>query len=331
MKIHILFETKNDPWGGGNQFLKSLRENMRIRNVYEDDPLKAEGLLINSHHNIIKCARLKIKYPEKIIIHRLDGPVVLGRPKGRSLDGFIFLCNHLLADGTVFQSTFSREQCYANGMKQKQIESIIINAPNPAIFYPVRKRIPNRKVRLIATSWSTNVTKGFDIYHYLDQKLDFSRYDMTFVGNSPINFKNIIHHFPVRSLELANILREHDIFITASRVDPCSNSLLEGLHCGLPAVARHSGGHPGIVQQGGILFDGEHDVLKAIDTVADRIGEFRDKIDLPNINMVTDMYINIYKSVESYIDKHDREDRFSMFALSRIYACWYWLKMQHLV
>ena len=73
------------------------------------------------------------------------------------------------------------------------------------------------KINLIATSWSPNIRKGFNIYQYLDQHLNFSRYFMTFAGNSPLTFKNIEHVKPTSSTKLANLLRQHDIYLTASQ------------------------------------------------------------------------------------------------------------------
>ena len=110
--------------------------------------------------------------------------------------------------------------------------------------------------------------KGFNVYKFLDDTLDFGRYEMTFVGRSPIKFNRIQHVPPQPSEELAEVLRQHDIFVTASRNDPCSNALIEALHCGLPAVVRNDGGHPEIVGEAGELFEDERDVLDAIGKVA---------------------------------------------------------------
>ena len=40
----------------------------------------------------------------------------------------------------------------------------------------------NRKVRLISTSWSDNPRKGRATYEWIDQHLDWSRYEYSFVG-----------------------------------------------------------------------------------------------------------------------------------------------------
>ena len=47
---------------------------------------------------------------------------------------------------------------------------------------------------------------------------------------------------PLPSRELAGLLRQHDIFVTATENDAYSNALVEALSCGLPAIYLESGG-----------------------------------------------------------------------------------------
>ncbi|KKN06556.1 hypothetical protein LCGC14_1076110, partial [marine sediment metagenome] len=37
MKIHILYSFHKGPYGGGNQFLKALKKNLKKLNVYEEN------------------------------------------------------------------------------------------------------------------------------------------------------------------------------------------------------------------------------------------------------------------------------------------------------
>lgn len=278
-KIHILYNFVEGPWGGGNQFLKYLKEYFVQIGVYENDLTKADVILLNSHHCLNEAINIKRKYPEKILIHRIDGPVFLVRGNDKATDKVVFKTNKLLADGTVFQSNWSRAKCYEHGMSGARYEEVILNAPDPEIFYAKNKGpLKKRKVKLIATSWSANIKKGFDIYKFLDDKLDFSKYVMTFVGNSPIKFKNIHHITPLNSIQLADEIRKNDIFITASLNDPCSNSLIEAIHCGLPAVVRNSGGHPEIIAGSGVVFEGVEDVCESIDMVVNNYLKYVENI-----------------------------------------------------
>jgi len=301
-KIHILYKFVEGPWGGGNQFLKILLCYFREARVYSESPEDADVILFNSYpfsseylFNLV----FKLKWKsDKILIHRVDGPISYVRGTDKTIDKIIFLFNKLFADGTIFQSNWSREKNYQIGMRRPPYETIIRNAPDPNVFNSKHKKQPNeKKLKLIASSWSSNIGKGFDIYRFLDEHLDFNRYQMTFVGNSPIQFNNIKWIRPVPSLELADLLKEHDIYIIASKNDPCSNALLEALHSGLPAVARNDGGHPEIVGKAGELFEDESNVIEAIEKVAQDYKYYQAQLDLPNAYMVGKRYYQFTKNI----------------------------------
>lgn len=302
-RVHILFKFTEGPWGGGNQFLKSLKEYFKKNNVYSDEFENANVVIFNSYpfsseYLFKETFDIKKRNPDVILIHRVDGPIFLVRGKNKEIDEIIFHFNNLIADGTVFQSKWSEKKNHEMGFKKLRYGTIIMNAPDSSIFNPEGKKPFNRnKVRLIATSWSGNPRKGFDIYKYLDENLDFSRYEVTFVGNSPVEFKNIRWIKPVPSQELAEILKDHDIYITGSINDPCSNSLIEALHCGLPAIAINSGGHPEIIAGAGELFNHEKDILNAIDKVADNYEHYQSQINLPAIDEVGKGYLRFAETI----------------------------------
>ncbi len=306
MKVNILYKITDGPWGGGNQFLKGLKGYLEKAGVYEEDPEKADAILLNSHHSFREALSIKFTFPKKVIVHRVDGPVFLVRGKNREIDSLIFEVNSSIADGTVFQSNWSRAKCLESGMRGQGHETIILNAPDPEVFYPKEKKeARGGKTNIIATSWSANMKKGFNTYKFLDENLDFERFGMTFVGNSPFAFKNIKHVKPVQSRDLADMLRGHDIFITASMDDPCSNSLIEALHCGLPAVALNSGGHPEIVGKGGVVFSNDKDVIGAIEAVQRDYWGFLRNINLPHINDIGKRYydfiVNIHNETKNNV------------------------------
>ncbi|MBU0614337.1 glycosyltransferase family 4 protein [Patescibacteria group bacterium] len=285
MKIHILYNFTDGPWGGGNQFLKALKSEFVRQGVYTELPGKADVLLVNSHHRLFEAMKYKILH-RKHIVFRVDGPISLIRGKDRWLDIKISLFAKLFADGVIFQSEWSRQQNKKLFQLNNQYETVIYNAPNGDVFNTTDKKSfdPTRKIKLIATSWSANQRKGFDVYQYLDEHLDFSKYEMTFVGNSPVRFKKIKMIEPLPSEKLASVLKDHDMFITASKTDPCSNSLIEALSCGLPAVVLNDGGHPELIQDGGASFQGVEDVLEKIDLVANNYTYYRQQI--PKLDLV---------------------------------------------
>jgi len=299
--IHILWEFTDGPWGGGNQFLKALRNQFIKKGIYAEQPEKADVILFNSHQFQKRALQCKLKYPEKVFVHRVDGPILQTRGEsGLSIDRKIFYCNSLIADGTIFQSSWSRQESYRQGMKTNRLETSIINAPDPEIFHPgpaERPESDSEKIRLITTTWSSNPRKGFDIYHYLDEHLDFTRFSMTFVGNADAPFRNIETLEPKPSQELAAILRNHDIFIAASTREPCSNSFLEALHCGLPAVARDNSSYPELLDGHGLLFEGKNDIIERIQQLSNNLSHFKATGKLPSMEEVAHRYHTFFMEI----------------------------------
>ncbi len=305
MNFHILYDMRNKPWGGGNQFLKALRKRFREQGIYAEQVDDAEAVLINSHqfgkYNrfLVKLWKLTRSRPNTIVLHRVDGPIFMIRGTGPGVDHIIFRFNEMIANGTIYQSEWSKAQNSLSGMRAGVASTVIMNAPDQTVFHPRGRTKPRGKVKIISVSWSANLRKGFNIYRYLDQHLDWDRYEMTFVGNSPIVFDNVTHVPPIKSTVLASLLYQHDIFLTASQQDPCSNSLIEALHCGLPAVGLNSGGHPEIIGEAGELFESEKDVLSAIEQVATNLEHYRMIINVPTIAEIGDAYNHFAKEVAS--------------------------------
>jgi len=309
MKIHILYNFKNHPWGGGNQFLEALRKKLRENNFYEERPEKADAVLFNSHHNLESCYRLKQIDMRKIIVYRLDGPVSLVRGKEKEVDEIIKLFNVFFVDGIIFQSNWCKKKYKDFFGISSSYETVIHNASDNEIFNRIGKKDFNKKgkIKLITTSWSSNWRKGFETYLYLDENLDFSKYEMSFIGNSPIGFKNISHVRPVLPVKISEILKNQDIYITASQNDPCSNSLIEALSCGLPAVALNNGGHSELVRAGGELFNGKEDVIEKIEKVASNYHDYQSQISKFSIKEVAQKYYEFIQRI--WLDAQDKRYR----------------------
>ena len=303
MKINILFPFKAGPYGGGNQFLKALRKYFIQNAVYSEHVENADVILFNSHHKLSKLIEFKRKYPKKIFIHRIDGPVFLIRKDNMILDKLIYSINEKIADASIFQSKWSKQKNQELGIKSNTFETIILNAPNPEIFNTTGKTpfYPKGKIKIIATSWASNKNKGFETYKFLDENLDFSKYEMTFCGNTPVAFKNIKHIKALPSKKLADVLKKHDIYITASKNDPCSNSLIEAMHCGLPAIGFHDGGHPEIIGSGGLTFKNNEQIFELLKKIEKNYNHFQNNINLPDMDKTGALYFNFIQKVYSDI------------------------------
>ena len=296
LKFNILTELKDGPWGGGNQFLKLLKKEAKNRNKYSDIE-NADIILFNGHHDLYKALDVKEKYPEKIFIHRIDGPMDYRGKKGKKLDKKIFFLNDLIADGTIFQSYWS---CGEN-IKSFMIENfaIIHNAPDPDIFYKKKNtsKLLDGKIKLVAVSWSTNPLKGFDIYQLLDEKLDFNRYEMSFVGNSNVNFCNIKTYPAMNSGDLADFLRTQDVFVFASKREACSNSLLEAIHCGLPCLVRDCSSNREIMKSNGLAFNSEN-IFEKLDKLTLDLTSSNSDGEVTRIDEICDQYLNFFSKIK---------------------------------
>jgi glycosyltransferase involved in cell wall biosynthesis len=228
------------------------------------------------------------------MVHRVDGPIGVYRGFDDGTDGRIAEINRKLADSTVFQSRFSFEKHVELGLELRD-PVVIPNAVDPAIFHPPEQRKPleERKVRAIATSWSDNLRKGRETLVWLDRNLDWDRYELTFVGRTSMAFERIRTVGPVGSDEVAELLRGHDVYIAASRDDPCSNALLEALACGLPAAFLESGGHPELVGAGGLPFHADEEIPDVLECLVEGIDGFRDAISVSPIASVADRYLEV--------------------------------------
>ncbi len=296
MKINIYSKIKDGAWGGGNQFLKALKEGFIKTGNYSESVFDANTIIFNGYQDLLNLISFFFAFRGKKIVYRL-GPILHLHRKGfrwKALDYAVALTANLFADLVIFQSLWSYEQALRIGFSKNKKHAIILNAVNETIFYKkeFREKIPGEKIKLVYSSWSSNMKKGFMYLKFLDEHLDFNKYEFTFIGNSPIEFKNIKMLKPLGSRELAEELRNNDIFLSPVEDDACSNALLEGLASGLPAVALGSGGNLELVKQAGALFSGEEDIMTQIDEVAKNLKSHHSYIQLQSIEEVAKKYVS---------------------------------------
>ncbi len=289
------------PYGGGNQFMLALRKALLKRgvNVRENELSEnIDAFILNSIHFDVERF-LEFSQKHKLnVIHRIDGPIYLIRGYDREKDELCYQLNAQFASATVLQSAW----CYQHIIKmgyQPLRPAVIHNAVDSEIFHPIG-RAPfdaNRKIRLISSSWSNNPRKGGPIYKWIEQHLDWDRYEYTFVGNASEEFTHAKHIPPVSSEELAEILRQHDIYITASKNDPCSNALIEAMACGLPALYLNDGGHPELVGYGGLPFETESEILPQLDKLSENYHMYKNLVAVSNMDEVADEYLTVIREV----------------------------------
>ena len=294
--LAIFHDFEPAPAGGGHQFLRALVGELESRALaIEANRISGRTpvCLFNSFNfdfdRIRRFARGDCR-----MVHRVDGPVGVYRGFDDGTDARIGALNAELAHATVLQSLYSLEKHAELGIELRA-PVVVTNAVDPAIFHPPEARDPvaGRPLRVIASSWSQNPRKGSDVLAWLDRELDPSLAMLTFVGQSPQAFERIRQVGPLDSHGVARLLREHDVYLAASRDDPCSNALLEALACGLPAAYLDSGGHPELVGEGGVPFRSAEDVPDALTSLAADLDGFRSHIRVPSLPSVADSYIGV--------------------------------------
>jgi glycosyltransferase involved in cell wall biosynthesis len=291
--VAVFHDFHPPPYGGGNQFLIALVRELERRGLgVETNRLsgRTPACLYNSFNFDFRRLR-RLAGSEVRMVHRVDGPVGVYRGFDDGTDLRITAINGL-ADVTILQSQFSLEKHAELGLELRN-PIVVRNTVDPRIFHPPETREPlgGRRLRVIATSWSANPRKGADLLAWLDRNLDLDAYEVTFAGNTEQAFERIRVVRALASAPLADLLRTHDVYLAPSREDPCSNALLEGLACGLPAAYLRSGGHPELVGDGGIGFDEAEELPATLARLRDELDARRAAIDVPGLDEVADRYL----------------------------------------
>ncbi len=200
--LGVFHEFAPPPGGGGHQFMRALTAELAARG-FELELNRLSGVtpacLFNSFNFDFERLR-RFARSGCSMVHRVDGPVGVYRGFDDGTDRRVADVNRELATATVFQSRYSLEKHLELGYELRE-PVMIPNAVDPSIFHPPAESesLEGRKARLIATSWSSNPRKGADTFEWLDQNLDWSRFELTFVGQAPAQFERIRVVGPVGS------------------------------------------------------------------------------------------------------------------------------------
>ena len=296
--LAVFHEFAPPPSGGGNQFLAGLVGELRRRGLDVEVNRISGGTpvcLFNSFNfddrRLGRFARAGSR-----MVHRVDGPIGVYRGFDDGTDRHIADLNRVYADATVFQSRYSLDKHRELGLELRE-PVVIPNAPDPAVFN-AEGRVSlgaGEPVRLITTSWSDNPRKGADVIADLERRLDPARFSLTFVGRSSVPFERARMIPPVPSDEVARLLREHHVFLFASLNEACSNSLLEALACGLPALYVDSGSNREVVGDGGLAFEGAEDAAARLDELVERWEELQAAIRVPSLAETADRYLEVLR------------------------------------
>ena len=271
MKLAIGFRTTTGPWGGGNRFVKSLTESMTSagHTVHDtlDDPDLDLILLMDPrwwHPNVTFTTGGVLRYlmtrsPRAVVVHRINE--CDERKNGQGMNRKLRMTNYC-ADHTVFVGSWLRDLDLWD-RRDGASSSVITNGADSRIFHAEGHQpwSGTGPLKLVTHHWGNHWMKGFDVYTRLDEMLVMpawqGRVEFTYIGNLPagFRFKHARHVAPLDGQQLADDLRRHYGYITASINEPGGNHQNEGALCGLPLLYRRSGCLPEYCDGYGIGFD----------------------------------------------------------------------------
>jgi len=169
--------------------------------------------------------------------------------------------NHC-AHQTVFVSNWLKSDYEKDGFSF--IEPVVIhNGADRKVFHGDGGRIwdGNERLRVVTHHWSTNWKKGFDVYREIDALLGEQPYselfEFTFVGRVPegMQFRHTRVVDPLTGSHLADELRTHHVYVSASIGEAAGMHYIEAALCGLPVLYRQSGSLPEYCSDFGSAFD----------------------------------------------------------------------------
>jgi glycosyltransferase involved in cell wall biosynthesis len=290
----MMYRFRPAPYGGSNQFLTALREELRSRGLHVSDGAvgrKTRACLLHSY--LVDAEDVRARLHDGLrIVHRVDGPIAMYRGADDGSDEKIVEINHEFAQATIFQSRWSLEAHRAAGIELRD-PVVIPNAVDPRIFFAPPPTSLGARIRLIATSWSDNPNKGGETLRWLARTLDPDRYTLTFVGRMQTDLAPARVVPPLDSEGVAALLREHDVYLAPSRNDPCSNALVEALACGLPVLYLRSGGHPELVGDSGFGYEDREEIPGLLDRLVGEYDERRARISISSLAEVADRYLAV--------------------------------------
>ena len=257
MKVCIGYKINKGPWGGGNRFVSHLISDLQNKGhevVYELNDKDIDLILFldprwrhkNTTFNSGSILRYLIfKNKETIVVHRINE--CDERKNSKNMNYKLRLANYC-ADHTVLVGSWMKSLNLTYALDHKYL-SVIRNGADSRIFnnkghIPWNKKEP---LKLVTHHWSSHFMKGFDIYMHIDKMLNQVKWknliEFTYIGNLPkgFYFKNVKYIKPLNGLALAEELKKHDAYLTASINEPGGNHQNEGALCGLPLIYRESG------------------------------------------------------------------------------------------
>ena len=308
MKVFFNRVPRSEPYGGGNQFLQKMVKLLCDGGhevVYHLTPGVDVIFMMDPRpgdigYSVEHIAAYKNQFPDTKILHRVNE---CDARKGTSNIDPLLLASMSIADNVVFISEWLRD--YFSKLGYAGDSDVIYNGCNLDHFFPVSKK-PSKKLRLVTHHWSDNWMKGFDLYTKIDDHIRSHPdcgFEFTYVGRYCKEYQptstNVIP--PIRGKQLGDELRKHDIYVTASRFEPCGMHHIEGAASGLPVIFHEdTGGIRELCLKHGEEYRTFDEFLECAKKMSKHLQTYQDKIDYTplDINFCASKYLGILTSMK---------------------------------
>lgn len=273
MKVSIGSRIMEGPWGGGNQFARSLSEFLKkkgwdvVSDLTDDDidiilMTEPRTTSASGAYNQRSISRYLVSHPGTPVAHRINE---CDERKGtRGVNKYLMRAN-TIADHTVFISNFLEDLFKKKGFFTNRTSSVIRNGADRAVFNRagIKKWNESVPLKLVTHHWGSDLNKGFDIYNMLDsiEEIDGVKIEFTYIGSIPdgVSFKNSKVIPPISGRKLSEELKKSHAYVTGSINEPAGMHHIEGAMCGLPLIYRNSGALPEYCNGFGVMFEGISD------------------------------------------------------------------------
>lgn len=260
--VAMNWRPKSEAWGGGNQFAMAIGRYLAKRGhkVTFDLRHEPDAILLVEGVEPTRATfftndveRYLRSNPGVVVAHRVNE---CDRRKGTGHVDARLRQTNATANRTVFISRWLKEYHGWNSADQH----VIWNGCDEEIFFPGAEWDGTPPFRLVTHHWSPNWNKGFRFYQEIDRAIAtgyLKDFTLTVIGSWPQDCKWKAARL-VGSLwgkTLADELRNHHGYITASLWEPCGMHHVEAAACGLPvAYHENGGGIPEMCSRYGVEF-----------------------------------------------------------------------------
>ena len=295
MKIFFNRIVRKEPYGGGSQFVTAmvdylLRKNHDVTFHLNEKDIDLAFLIDPRPGDIGYSINHVLAYKHSInqnlkILHRVNE---CDQRKDTNFMDDLLIQTSNYTDKTIFISEWLRNYFSEKGFKNADKSKVVYNGCNLEHFYPEEEKKKNDKIKIVTHHWSDNWLKGFDLYKFIDQEVVGEKYEFTYIGrfNKEYSPKNTKIINPLWGPELGKEIRKHDIYVTASRFEPCGMHHVEGAASGLPVIYyKDCGGINELCKNHGEEYQDFNEFVRKLDIVSNNIEEYRKKIDYNTLDI----------------------------------------------